>query len=279
MENTKNPFKKFVVLMAMLAPLVFLQIQGCGSAGSSTTENTPSGQGTNSGTVIQNTRSGTITMQFKNQATVSSSQSAGLSFDANSSGANPTFFGMKIIAAYLAEDVDPVTQNNIGQTFMFYLNADCQEDIMHCDISGGTAEDGNPMDKIIGTNNYFDLTDPALANSELNDQTQDVRSGNYQYARMEFCKYNSGSADNVEWEYTGVPRRSFRTGQCGVTSAKIVPAVSIPGNAAVTFVASYTTVGSVQVGDGAQGEDCTTDTNGTKVCFNLPIFTPEIIVQ
>ena len=69
--------------------------------------------------------------------------------------AAPTIFKMKLIAAYLAADIDPVTQNNTGTTAMIYLNNDCQDDIMHCDISAGTAEDGAAMSKIVTS--FFDF--------------------------------------------------------------------------------------------------------------------------
>src|SRR3569833_3334828 len=43
---------------------------------------------------------------------------------------------LKLIAAYLAEDVDPVTMNNVGATEMIWLNPQCQDDISGCNVSG-----------------------------------------------------------------------------------------------------------------------------------------------
>ena len=43
---------------------------------------------------------------------------------------------LKLIAAYLAEDVDPVTQNNIGKSAMIWLNPECGDDISDCNIAG-----------------------------------------------------------------------------------------------------------------------------------------------
>ncbi len=37
----------------------------------------------------------------------------------------PSVVEMKLIALYLAEDVDPTSQNNIGKTEMVWLNPDC----------------------------------------------------------------------------------------------------------------------------------------------------------
>src|SRR6266545_4186783 len=61
----------------------------------------------------------------------------------------PTIFKMKLIAAYLSEDIDPATQDNVGHTPMIYLNPDCQGDIEHCDISAGNAPDGKPITHIV----------------------------------------------------------------------------------------------------------------------------------
>lgn len=263
----------YIVLLGCLS---LLQLQACGSAASNS-DSTSSGQ-VESG-VLQNTRSGMITMQFKNESSAQGSLSSIRSHASSGSSGEPTFYGMKIIAAYLSEDVDPVTQDNTGQNLMFYLNEECQNDIMHCNTGPGTAEDGNPMDKILGANSYFDLTDPSAANEALNGQTQSVLTGTFRYVRMEFCKYEP-NADNVEWEYPGVPRRSFHRSGCGTTSEEMDPPLVIDSSsAALTFVASYDLSGSVTLGPDAYGDDCATDADGQRVCFSVPAFTPSVLVE
>src|SRR6266542_3284923 len=110
----------------------------------------------------------------------------------------PTIFKMKLIAAYLSEDIAHATQDNVGNTPMIYLNPDCQGDIEHCDISAGNAPDGKPITHIVQS--YFDLALPAdQVNAALNAQARPVQTGSYRYVRIEFCKYNSGNASNVTW--------------------------------------------------------------------------------
>ncbi len=269
----------------ILATLIFALGSGVSACGSSSAGGSPApADDTNTNGIYQNSVSGKITLQFENESIVQTSMSSlrsnARSNASSSSGASPTFFGMKLIAAYLAEDIDPDTQSNLGQTLMFYLNEDCEEDIMHCDISGGTAEDNNPIDHIIGVDNYFDLTNPADVNEQLNQQTRDVIAGTFQYVRMEFCKLNSEGADNVEWSYDGVALRSFALSMCTVTSAKITPPIEISDTStAATFIASYDPVGSISTGPEAVGNDCTTDTEGTKVCFTVPTFVPSVFQQ
>src|SRR5262245_27429516 len=50
--------------------------------------------------------------------------------------ADGTSLRIKLIAAYLAEDVDPTTMNNVGNTAMVWLNEECQDDISGCNVSG-----------------------------------------------------------------------------------------------------------------------------------------------
>lgn len=266
------------IYSTLLLATFFCIGSGVSSCGSGTSTSAADDANTNG--IHQNTRSGTITMQFENAAATSTSMSA-MRSNATSSGTDaPSLYGMKIIAAYLVEDIDPDTQNNIGQTLMFYLNEDCEDDIMHCDLSAGTAEDGNPIDKIIGVDDYIDLTDPTTVNAQLNDQTQSVSVGNYQYVRMEFCKYNTENAPNVEWAFTGVPLRTFTRQTCTISSEKITPPLEIASESdAVTFVASYDPNGSISIGDAATGDDCTTDTDGMRVCFTIPEFVPSILVE
>lgn len=271
----KNKISFFVSLS-----IVFALASGVSSCGSGSSSGGGGGSDDNGSGIHANSVSGTITLQFENTSLAQTSLSAMRSNASSSTVASPTFYGMKLIAAYLAEDIDPDTQSNIGQTLMFYLNEDCQEDISHCDISGGTAEDGEPISQIIGVDNYFDLTNPVTANEALSEQRRDIIAGTFQYVRMEFSKINEENAPNVEWSYTGVPLRSFVTNQHTVTSAKVSPPIVITStSSAVTFVATYDPSGSVSIGPDAAGDDCTNDESGNRVCFTIPTFTPSVNQQ
>ena len=184
-----------------------------------------------------------------------------------------TAFKMKLIAAYLTEDIDPVTQNNSGNTQMFYLNPTCADDIMHCDISAGTAEDGQPMSKVI--TDYFDFAKTTdEVNAALNAQSRGIAAGNYKYVRLEFCKYNAGNSENIVWAGGNVlSEKSFKRNNCTVNSDEISPPLTVASGDAVTVKIEYDYSTSISVGADAQGDDCD-GSDASKTCFTLPTFTP-----
>ena len=187
----------------------------------------------------------------------------------------PTEFQMKLIAAYITEDIDPITQNNVGNTGIFYLNPDCADDIMHCDISGGTAEDGQPMSRVI--NNFFNFNQNSdLVNAELNAQGKPIFEGSYRYVRLEFCKYNAGNSKNIKWAGGGATgTQEAQRNSCSVNSARIDPPISVAEGDSINVKLAYDLTGAVQTGSDAQGEFCT-GTSGTAgyTCFRLPTFVP-----
>ena len=184
-----------------------------------------------------------------------------------------TTFKMKLIAAYLTADIDPVTQNNVGMTSMFYLNPDCQEDISHCDISSGTAEDGQPMSQVV--THYFDFAQSSAdVNAALNSQGRSIYAATYKYVRLEFCKYNSGNSDNIIWAGSSSGGDiNFRRNSCTVNSAQISPAITVADGDSVTVTVAYNYNNAISTGSDAMGDDCT-GSGASKTCFTLPQFTP-----
>jgi len=185
----------------------------------------------------------------------------------------PTAFSMKLIAAYITADVDPVSFDNVGITSIFYLNDDCNDDISHCDIDPGTAEDGEPMSQVVTS--FFDLHSPAAVNAALNSQGRTVATGSYKYVRLEFCKYASGSSENIRWNYGTIGEQSFRRTMCSVNSAEMNPPLTLAEGETVTITLGYDLSDAVQVGADASGDDCVGDGAG-KTCFYLPTFTPSV---
>jgi hypothetical protein len=185
--------------------------------------------------------------------------------------ATPLSFQMKLIAAYLSEDVDAGSQNNTGRTPMIYLNPECREDIEHCDISAGPSPDGSPVTHI--PQSYFEFALPsAQVNAALNAQAREVATGTYRYVRVEFCKFNSGGANNVKWATGDVGPIEFSEPGCVVTMP-ITPPISIGSEETVTITLSYDLAGSAQVGDTATGTSCA-GTGSTRTCFTTPRFVP-----
>jgi hypothetical protein len=229
--------------------------------------------------------SGSVTLQFQN-----ATQAA--MFLVTSPGGNasnqlgvgdfytPTTFGIKLIAAYLSEDINPDTGNNVGNTAMIYLNSTCADDIMHCDISGGTAEDGNPMSLVV--TDYFDLALPsAEVNAALNAQGRSITAGTYRYARLEFCKYNSGDANNLSWGLTAAGGAAddftseFQRNMCTVNSAAFAEPIAIAAGDTVTVSIAYSLADSVKQveAESSFGDNCKTE-SGSRYCFTIPTFTP-----
>jgi hypothetical protein len=186
----------------------------------------------------------------------------------------PTVFGVKLVAAYLARDVDPVTQNNIGMTEMIYLNPQCGEDISHCDIMAGPAPDGGSITHIV--TDYFDF---ARATSEvnlaLNAQERTIQEGTFRYLRLEFCKNGTGTP-NVEWSTpeTGLVQVQ---GQGCVVNAAIDPPVVVVKGDSITITVAYDLANSIQTNadprPGTGSRSCVAS-GADQICFTVPTFVP-----
>jgi hypothetical protein len=154
--------------------------------------------------------SGKVILQMNPGATLALAKNSGkiqslspCPFNAPLTCVTPTEFEMKILAAYVVEDVDPDTQNNVGEISRVWVNPDCPED--------GTCL---PADV-----EYMSLEDPTSFNAVLNSQARSIVPGTYRYVRLEFCQGAPGS-DNVKATYGGV-EISKEYGGCGVTSAAL----------------------------------------------------------
>lgn len=187
----------------------------------------------------------------------------------------PANFKMKLIAAYLTEDIQAGSGSNTGITSRFYENNACAGDLMHCDVSAGTGEDGAPIDKIV--TDYFDFGPTANPNAALNAQNNPVEAATYKYVRLEFCKYNAANAPTVQWggSFSGnAVSGEYRANQCGVDSAELSPPITIEAGDTATITLSYSLLNLVtDTPTGTPGDNCETAGGGT-YCFNLPTFTP-----
>ncbi len=199
--------------------------------------------------------------------------------NANALTYQPANFKMKLIAAYLSEDIEAGGGSNTGVTSRFYEHPACEGDLKHCDISAGTGEDGAPIDKIVNT--YFDFGPSADVNAALNAQNNPVEAASYKYVRLEFCKYNSGNAPNVQWggSFGGntITDAEYKSTACGVTSAELDPPIAIAAGDVATITLSYSLVGLVS-DTGGTGDNCESAGGGT-YCFNLPTFLPNATKQ
>jgi hypothetical protein len=190
-------------------------------------------------------------------------------------------FRMKLVAVYVAEDVDPVTQDNVGRTSMVWLNPECHDDIGSCTPSGTPG--GGP--RITG---FFDFSPPTdVVNAALNAQGRDVEAGTYRYARVEFCKYSMPEEPNLLWSGPGMTEeRAMTVGDCGRTSQPFDPPLELADGDSVTVTLAYDLARSIVsgapdpasgmriVGDGRWFRDCADVDGETRACMDVPEFVP-----
>lgn len=152
--------------------------------------------------------------------------------------ADGTSLRLKMIAVYLAEDVDPVTQNNIGGVEMVWINPQCGGDINGCNIDG-FAEPSGPR-----VTSFFDLARPtAEVNADLNSQAAAVSPGSYRYARVELCKaygQTEPTAPTMMWSGPGMSaEQAFSSGDCGRTSLRFDPPLDLAAGDSVEVTLGY----------------------------------------
>jgi hypothetical protein len=189
------------------------------------------------------------------------------------SASAPSVFGMKLIAVYLSEDIAIGTGDNVGYTPMIYLNPECGGDIEHCDISPGISPDGNPVAAIV--ENYFDFALPsAEVNAALNAQGHSVEPETYRYLRVEFCKYNSGGANNVRWGTPDTGPVEFRRDACVIT-VPLSPPLELDGGDSVRVALQYHLANTIEIGVLASGDSCT-GIDYARTCFTVPGFVPSV---
>jgi hypothetical protein len=228
----------------------------------------------------------TARLSLANQTVASGARTAGLLADGTS-------LRLKMIAVYLAEDVDPNTMNNVGSTEMIWLNPQCNGDINGCNIDGFTHPAGPRI------TDYFDLSRPtAEVNAQLSSQGASVSPGTYKYARLELCKATGGEhmpmVPAMMWAGPGMAsERPFTSGDCGRTSLPFDPPLELTAGDSVEVTLGYDLGAAIVAGHpGADGcsftiaghEDpdgelhcfrtCVDMNASSRVCMDFPDFAP-----
>lgn len=197
-----------------------------------------------------------------------------------------TSLRLKIIAVYLAEDVDPTTMDNVGGTEMIWINPQCSGDISSCNVDGFAEPAGGPR-----ITDYFDLARPTdQVNADLNSQAVTVSPGSYKYARLELCKaldgQNQATVPTMMWRGPGMTdERPFTSGDCGRTSLAFDPPLELAAGDSVQVTLGYDLGSSIVAGAPGNGgyeiagvdhwfRDCA-DIDGThRACMDFPDFAP-----
>lgn len=182
----------------------------------------------------------------------------------------PSYLGIKLIAAYIVENVDPITQNNVGTITMFYTNPQCLGDLSKCGV--------NPETDEILVEDYFDFSqDSAAVNTALGAQASEVTPGTYRYVRLEFCKEGTGGNPNIAFKAADMAsNHGFPVSMCTVNAELDPPLVIVAGDT-VEISLAYDITGSVLVQASNVGSnDYCTDTSPS-YCLTVPTFTPAAI--
>jgi hypothetical protein len=205
--------------------------------------------------------------------------------------ADGTSLRLKIIAVYLAEDVDPQTMNNIGDTEMIWLAPECDGDISGCNVDGFVEPAGGPR-----ITDYFDLARPSdEVNADLESQDLDVSPGSYRYARVELCKAYGGQTEatvpTLMWAGPGMTaEQPFTSGDCGRTSLPFDPPLAVAAGDAFAVTLGYDLGTAIVSGaPGAFGLNlagsehayraCADIDASHRACMDFPDFAPSVATR
>ena len=149
-----------------------------------------------------------------------------------------TSLRLKLIAAYLVEDVDPVTSDNIGANEMIWINPQCGGDIDNCNVDGMVLPAGPRI------TDYFDFSRSTEAvNADLNSENATVAPGSYRYARIELCKafgQSQATVPTMMWKGRDMTaEQPFTSGDCGRTSLAFDPPLVLAAGDAVAITLGY----------------------------------------
>src|SRR4051812_3547788 len=119
-----------------------------------------------------------VKVAFENRASMTLGVGQALTLaPAPGEGRTPSVFGIRIVAAYLAEDIDP-SLDNVGEVGRLWTNPICDEGLYRCSI---TPEAGPYR-----VTEYFDLALPSdEVNARLNSQGAAIKPGTYRYLRFD----------------------------------------------------------------------------------------------
>jgi hypothetical protein len=145
---------------------------------------------------------------------------------------------LKILSIYLAEDVDPVTMDNVGNNAMIWIAPECGGEVDDCNVAGFTLPAGPRVTQ------YFDLARSSdEVNAELEADMTVVDAGSYRYARVEMCKAAGGQSQatvpTMLWAGPGIAEQSFTSGDCGRTSLAFDPPLTIAAGDTVGVTLGY----------------------------------------
>lgn len=189
--------------------------------------------------------------------------------------ATPAVFGVKLVVAYLVEDMDPDTGNNVGMVNRIWTNPVCDADLTHCNI---TSEAGQYR-----VTDYFNLAlSSDEVNANLNSQRQKVASGTYKYIRVDFTGPIENPDENTDpnMQFAAAENDTpvevrWRNGYLYEIAEPIVIAEGESFTATLSYdIANHLYTSSPAAPTGENSEDYKCDDNTTPtICMEGPTIT------
>jgi len=202
---------------------------------------------------------------------------------------------LKILSVSLAQDVDPVTMNDIGTSTNIWVAPECAGDVDDCNVAGFTLPAGPRVTQ------YFDLARSSdEVNAELEAEMTLVDAGSYRYARVNLCKALGGQTEatvpTMLWAGPGITEQAFTSGDCGRTSLPFDPPLTIAAGDTIGVTLGYDLSQAIVAGtpspDGNEslaGHDdpdgtphryraCVDADSSNRVCMDFPDFAPSASV-
>jgi hypothetical protein len=208
-------------------------------------------------------KTGTATMSFSQQSTLSYHEEQRLQTLTDAAKLSPTVYKMKLMCAYLAENITSGRQDNIGQTQMIWLNPQCA-DIRNCDPDTTTY--------------WFDFAQNITAvNAELNKQNRTINTGTFRYVRLEFCK-EAAKLPNLQWQAGNMTApATFTVSDCAMTSVAADPPIVLKEGGSIRIQLAYSLFEfiTVMAGQTFTMGQCSSD--GRYCASNTVQFTPSFV--
>jgi hypothetical protein len=182
-----------------------------------------------------------VKIAFDNRAT-----GAAQALSLTAAGRTPTVFGIRIVAAYLAEDQDG-QMNNVGNVGRLWTNPVCDADLYRCGIGAGAGANR--------VTEYFDLALPTEeVNARLNAQGSTIAPGTYRLLRLDLAGPQAAAerdVPNMRYGMTGEGPVEVR--RDNVYAVTLDPPLVLADGDTVTLSLGYDVHDSYFAGDEVDG--------------------------
>lgn len=180
----------------------------------------------------------------------------------------PTAYKVKIIAAYLTQDISGGVA--VGTQYPIYVNPQCQDDPTNCEV--------DTTSKLYSISTYLNLVDTsANINTALATTKTLIPVGTYKYITLVYCHKNeTGLGNNVQFQAGNMTSLASYARYPCTDNVAITGGLDVTAGSQQIAYLSFDITKSVDVWDTAQTTiNCVSQANQT-YCLNQPVFTPVV---